>query len=124
MAALRACGPRSKLNGLSAAHWLGMVREPPGVVEVIAPTERRVHGVIVSRARRIQPPGRIVRGISVTAPAWTLLDIAGRLDDEQLSRACHEAWVRWRCGAPLVQVELRRRPHAPGADRLRRDGVR
>lgn len=119
-AALKACGVGSKLSGLAGAHWLRLVRNAPAVVEVTAATDRRVPGVIVHRSRRIEAAGWIFRGLAVTTPAWTLLDIAGRLSNDDLARACHEAWVQHRCGAAQVEIELARRQSTSGSDRLRR----
>jgi len=58
------------------------------------------------------------RGIRVTSPARTLLDIAPRLNRAQLARAVNDARLgRWLRLSDLTRL-LGRRPHHPGADRL------
>jgi very-short-patch-repair endonuclease len=60
------------------------------------------------------------RGIPVTTPAGTLVDLAAVLSDTDLARACHEAAVRHRTTPKQVEAVLARRPNAPGAGNLRR----
>ena len=120
MAAVKACGAEACLSGLAAAHHLGLLRDRPDVVEVTAPGARRIEGLRVRRARRTRPLRTKRDRIPVTTPAQTLVDIAARLDDDRLGRACHEAFVRYRCGLPQVENVLRKRPNAPGAGRLLR----
>ncbi len=119
MAAVKACGDGAALSGLAAAHWLSLLAAAPEVVEVTAPTLHRVPGLLVHRA---QPPLQrtISQRIPVTTPARTLTDIAARLDDDVLGYACHQAWVRHRCGLPQINAVLRHRPRAPGRRRLLR----
>jgi very-short-patch-repair endonuclease len=119
MAAVKACGEGSAAAGLDAAFHLGLTKAPPLVPEVVSPRDRRVKGIRIHRARRTSIDIVEVDGIPVTSPAQTLVDIAGRLDDDHLARACHEAWVKHRCGWPQVARALARRPNAKGAARLR-----
>ena len=58
--------------------------------------------------------------IPVTTTARTLVDVGGRLDDDELSRAVHEAAVRHSTTPAQVAAELRLRPRSAGAGRLRR----
>ena len=73
---------------MAAAHLLRLVRDPAAQIEITAPTERRIPGLITHRARNVTLHLTEARGIPVTTPAWTLLDIAARLEDEAL------AWYR------------------------------
>jgi hypothetical protein len=121
MAAVKACGDGAVLAGLAAAHLWGLVRGPAPPPEILVTTKRRVEGVIVRRARRLDRRDRTThRQIPVTTVARTLVDIASRLDDDALARACHEAQVRHRVTPAQVEAALARKPNAPGAGRLRR----
>jgi Transcriptional regulator, AbiEi antitoxin len=121
LAAVLACGPGTVLSGRAAAHLLGMLRGMPPPPEVIAPTERRVPGLVTHRSRRIHPDDLTVwRGIPVTTPARTLVDLAATMVIHDLARACHEAGVRHRTTPAQVEEVLMRRPTSPGARKLRR----
>ena len=107
------------LSGVAAAHLQGLVKEAPPLPCVAAPTKRHVDGVqtkrSVSRALAV-----ICRGVPVTPPAWTLVDIAADLDEQRLGQACHEAGVRYGTTPSDVEAVLERQPSAAGAGRLRR----
>lgn len=55
----------------------------------------------------------------MTSVARTLVDLAAALGDEELTRACHEADVRFGTAPKHVDAVLARRPNAPGSRRLR-----
>ena len=117
MAAVKACGKGAVLSGLAAAHHLGLIRRPPSLPEVTAPTKRRVEGVSTHRGRVRRTT---YRGIPVTTPAQTLVDIAPRLGDDDLALACHEAGVKYKTTPKRVKAILSRYPNAPGAGKLKR----
>jgi len=117
LAAVKACGAAAYLGGLAATWRYGLTKGEPPPPEVIAPSERRVPGVICRRGRPW--PTRTFRGIpTLTVPA-TLVDIAERLPIAELARACHEAGVRYRTTPRQVDQVLARRPNASGAAKLR-----
>jgi very-short-patch-repair endonuclease len=121
LAAVRACGERAELSGRAAAYLWGLVRGPAPEPEVTAPTERRVTGVLTRHSRRIDPREQTVwRGIPITTPARTLVDLAAVLDEAELARACHEAAVRHHTTPAHVEAVLARRSNTPGATKLRR----
>jgi hypothetical protein len=121
LAAVLACGEGALLSGLAAAHLLGLLKGPAPAAEVTAPTERRVQGVKTRRVRRTDADAGVrCRGVPVAPVARTLVDIAGRLDEESLKRACHEAGVRYRTTPAEVAALLNRRPNSRGARQLRR----
>ena len=122
MAAVLACGEGARLCGRAAGHLLGILKGPPPPPEVTAPTERRVRGIKTHRARHPYPADEATtwRGIPVTTPARTLVDLAAVLSDEQLARACHEAGIRHGTTPAQVEAVLARRPKSPGAGKLRR----
>jgi very-short-patch-repair endonuclease len=121
LAAVLACGEGAMLSGRAAGHLLGLLKGPAPTPEVIAPTERRVAGVITRRSRTHDlRDTSTCRGIPVTALARTLVDLAAVLTLDDLARACHEAGVRWSTTPAEVEDALGRRPSSRGAAKLRR----
>ena len=87
----------------------------------MCPTERSVPGVETRRCRRIHRlDSSEYAGIPVTTVPRTLLDLAAGGSEDELPRACHEAWIKWKVGPTHVQAVLDRHPRARGAPRLRR----
>jgi hypothetical protein len=122
MAAVKACGQGARLCGRAAAHLLAIIKGPPPPPEVTAPTERRIEGIKTHRERNPLPRNNEAttwRGIPVTTPARTLVDLAAVLTDEELARACHEAGVRHGTTPAQVEAVLQRRTTSPGAGKLR-----
>ena len=121
VAAVLACGDGAALSGRAAGHLLGLLRSAPARPEVTAPRERRVRGVSVRRARRgLKGEVAVWRGIPVTTPARTLVDLAGDLPVSVVARAYHEAGIRHETGPDEVEAALARRATSPGAATLRR----
>jgi hypothetical protein len=90
LAAVLACGEASLLGGRAAAYLWGLLKRtataPPP--EVIAPTKRRVKGLATHRSRRIDPDDATAwRGIPVTTPARTIVDLASLIAVDDLARA-------------------------------------
>ncbi|MDQ3609291.1 MAG: endonuclease domain-containing protein [Actinomycetota bacterium] len=122
LAAVKACGPGALLSGhAAAAHWSYIPwdgRDPE--VTVTGSTTRSHQGITVHRTRCLDARDRRRhRGIPVTSPARTLLDLAGtRISDDRLRRAVREALALKRVTtAQLVEI-LTRLPHRRGARRL------
>ena len=91
-AALLACGGAAMLGHFSAAALWEMGPKWPAVPEVVVPAKRRPTGIRVHIHRTLESRDiRRHRGIRVTSPARTLLDIAPRLTKPQLERAANEA---------------------------------
>ena len=118
MAATKACGDGSGVSWFAGAHLLGLVRDRPARIDVTSPGHRRPPGIVVHRARRTRLALTRVRGIPVTTPAWTLLDVAPLLDDAALGRACHQAQVRYRLQPDQVSQVLTTRGPVKGSRRL------
>ena len=114
LAAVWACGRGAVLSGLAAGHLLGIIATPPSMPEVTAPTERRIPGI---KTRRAERDPFMWRGIPVTTPARTLVDLASVLAVADLARACHEAGIRHGTTPGQVEAILGRRR---GATTLRR----
>ena len=85
-----------------------------------APTKRLVKGVTTRRTRLERDERTLWRGIPVTSPARTLIDLAAVVDADTLARAFHEAGIRHHTTPQQVERLLARRPNAPGAKRLKR----
>jgi very-short-patch-repair endonuclease len=88
--------------------------------DVIAP--RRVDHAGIQARRIALPPDETTthRGIPVTTPARTLLDLAGTLTRQQLEAAITEAEIN-RLGSPTsLAALLARHPKGPGTANLRR----
>jgi Transcriptional regulator, AbiEi antitoxin len=121
LAAVLACGDRAVLCGMAAAHLQGLVKGLVPMPWVSAPTKRHVEGVRTRRSKLVTRDIAVTcRGVPVTPPPWTLIDIASELAAEALARACHEAGVRYRTTPAEVDAVLALRPRAPGSGGLRR----
>jgi very-short-patch-repair endonuclease len=108
MADVLSCGPRAAASHLCAAGVLG-IRPLPPLVEVSVPAEVRTRppGVRVHRRRHL-PPEDVghYRGIPVTSPIRTLIDIATEVGRDSLEAA--------------INMALDGRPKQPGVAALRR----
>jgi hypothetical protein len=88
LAAVKACGPTAVLSGLSAAELCGYYE--PGEerlpeITVVGGSVRAHLGIRVHRTAELgDRDRRRVRGIPVTSPARTLLDLAARVDGQSL----------------------------------------
>lgn len=80
--------------GASAAHLYGLTRGQAPAPVVRTRTERRINGIETHRTRSAER-GTTWRGIPVTTVPRTLIDLAAALPERELTRACHEAQVRF-----------------------------
>ena len=119
-AAVLACGPDAVLSHLSAAAVWGLGTRWPTIHEVTVPARRRpsgiwihVHPILDSRDIRKH------RGIRLTSPARTVLDIAPRQTDSGRQRAVSEAVLKKLMRTDHLADALNRYPHHPGASLLR-----
>jgi hypothetical protein len=118
LAAVKACGEGALLAGVAAAaHW-AMIEWDHRLPEVLvtgrcAPRHPQING----HETAFLPPedARMHRGIPVTSPLRTLLDLAAILDHRRLRRAVRQAQ-----SLGLVELdELVRRLRGPGPSRGR-----
>lgn len=97
LAAVLACGPDAFLSHTSAAALWGLRPSDAAYIDVTVrgPSRRRGPGLRVHRTRRL--PGdetARARGIPVTSPARTILDLAATLrDDRALERVLDRAEI-------------------------------
>ena len=114
------------LSHLSAAFSHGLIEEPPEQIDIVAATWRKAPPdtpLRCHRSRLVGPPHVVnVRGISTTAPARTLLDMAPEVSDETLEAALEDALRRGLVSMARVEWQLRTegRKGRPGTVRLRK----
>ena len=114
--------PVAVLSDRSAAWLWGFVREPADPVELtlIGCDRRSGDGIRLRRVRRLDPADRTTRrGIPVTTPARTLLDLASVLDARELRRAFEEALVQRLVTKTALRATLERSPGRGGTRILR-----
>lgn len=123
LAAVLAGGEGAVLSHLSAAALWRLRPAPLGAaVHVVVPRGRgaRLTTVVVHRPRALDAADRTRRdGIAVTTVARTLVDLAGPLTGDELSRVVSEAEVSKLLDVAQVEDALARAPLSRGAARLR-----
>jgi hypothetical protein len=123
MAAVLACGLGATLSHWAAAMLLGLIkfrRTPAPEVTVPTTAGRKRPGITIHRVAELHPLDTMRVGrIRTTSVARTLLDLAPSLSPAQLTRACHEAWIRHGTTPADVIACIERNPGKPGARRLR-----
>jgi hypothetical protein len=101
MAAVLACGDDAVLSHRSAAALWGIRDSAHADADVTVARQRRRPRIDTHRAKLARDEVAVERGIPVTTPARTLLDLAGALTPPQLERAIHETEYR-RLTSPLA----------------------
>ena len=121
VAACLACGPGAVISHRSAAALWGLVPYPTKArpwVTVPSPV-RRVHpGIEVRRATIASTDIRHHRGLPVTSPPRTILDLAPALELEQLESAVAEAQYRGLATGGELATQLDRNRGRPGSPAL------
>lgn len=123
MAAALACGDGAVVSHSSAGHMLGILAVRPPRPEVTVPTTagRRRAGIVVHRVRALHVADTtILHGIPVTTAPRVLLDMTPSLTPAELTRACHEAWIKHRVTAAHVRACIARNPTKKGAPKILR----
>ncbi len=124
LAAVLATGEGATLSHGSAAYAWALAPEPRGAVEVTIPPDRRRARAGIRAHRSMLPSSDVTtcRGIPITTPTRTLVDLAAASSPEQLERAVadalrrrlvtrrglKEALVGSRPGAPALRALLER----------------
>ncbi|MCW2991849.1 MAG: hypothetical protein JWM73_2443 [Solirubrobacterales bacterium] len=119
LAAALAGGAGVAVCGFAAAHVYGALRRAPAP-EVTGPVDLRLRGVIT---RRLAPLGagevRVHRGVPLTAPARTMVDLAGHASLGVLAEISHHLHVAQHLEAQDVLAAMARRGRVNGAAKLR-----
>lgn len=91
--ALLAAGPESAVSHRAAAELWGFM-DGPSPVEVSAPRARKhISGVILHRPRSLADDVVEHRGLRVTTPARTLVDLCSSLNASHVARLANEAFI-------------------------------
>jgi very-short-patch-repair endonuclease len=94
-AALLACGPDAVISYETAAALWGFRPKWPQRPEIAGPKDRRRPGIRYHHTRTLTRRDlRRHRGLRVTSPARTLIDIAPRLTQRQRARAVNDARLK------------------------------
>lgn len=123
MAAVLACGRSALLSHQSAAELWEIRKTQPGPIEVTLPTvrKRRSRGLVIHRRIVIASEDRRARrGIPVTSPIRTLVDLATRLTEPQLEAAVNEADKLGLVDPERLRRALERMTRQRGVPALRR----
>ena len=121
MAAVLAAGDGAVLSHRSAAALWRMRGAGRGSIDVITPRHRRCSARLqVHEVALAADEVTLERGIPVTTPARTLLDLAIVVGPEQLNAAFDQAEYRRLGSATSVETLLARYPGRPGTRPLRR----
>lgn len=122
-AAVLRCGHGALLSHGSAAAAWKIRRESSGPIEVTVPQGAfpRPPGVWVHRRANL-PPGMLdsIRGIPLTSPTLTLVDIAGRLSAGEIEAAINQMDKRELIGADALRGELEELAGRSGVAAVRR----
>ncbi|MGH2925585.1 MAG: DUF559 domain-containing protein [Solirubrobacterales bacterium] len=124
MAAVLACGEEAVLSHRSAAGLWQLLAHPaadrPLEVTVPARHARRRPGVRVHRTRGMSPDeATTLKGIPITTPARTVLDLAANVQLRDLEQALAQVQRRRLASRSRLVVLLARHPRRPGAAVLR-----
>lgn len=123
-AAILATDPeRAVLSHWSAGEVHNMVDPRPGPVHVTVPGSGRggVAGLVVHRSRNLRLGDVVtVRGLRVTSPERTVLDVSGRSTDEAVRRIIREGEFQGVLGTGAVRDAVAGRTGHRGLARVRR----
>lgn len=123
MAAVLACGEGARASHHSGGHLVGILRFRPIEPHVTVPTTagRKRPGILIHRVPELHRDDvTSYSGIPTTSVPRVLLDLAPHLTPPELSRACHEAWVRCQITPRHVESCIARNPTKKGVAKLRR----
>ena len=122
MAAVLACGDEAALSHRSAAALWEIGHERWGVIDISVRSRSPRHAAGVQVRRRLPLPEADFtrhRGIPVTAPVRTILDLATEIDLGKLERTVNEADKRGLIDPEALRAELDGHPGEPGVRVLR-----
>jgi very-short-patch-repair endonuclease len=120
MAAVLSCGPTAVLAYRSAGALWKICEEEPGEIEILirGTSGRRKRDGRVIRTRTSFKPTR-QRGIPVTTPIDTLIDLGTCLPSRRLEAAVSEADARGIVKVPTLHEAVHAQPGRPGTPALR-----
>lgn len=122
VAAVLACGPSAALSHRSAGARWGICAEDREAVDVLSAARNSGSkpGIRFHRTGKLDAGELRVRdGVPLTAPARTLIDLAGLLPERQLERALDAAVSARLVRESALVAALTAAPRRPGTARLR-----
>ncbi|HEY2771665.1 MAG TPA: DUF559 domain-containing protein [Solirubrobacteraceae bacterium] len=122
MAAVLACGPVAAVSHRSAADLLGLLRNRRVNIDVTIAgrSGRKRPGLDIHRSRTLlERDVTMVGPIRCTSVARTLLDIAPRVSEGQLTRAFDQSEILEVFDLHAIKDQLKRNPTHPGCRRIR-----
>jgi very-short-patch-repair endonuclease len=123
MAAVLATGADAVLSHESAAALWTLRADPIEIVEVSVPanSRRRLTGIAAHRRSNLRPEDvTTYRGIPVTTPSATIVDIASALDRHGVEAAINVADQRGLLTPPALRSFVDAMPPRPGRGKVRR----
>ena len=93
LAAVLACGSGAALSHAAAAEWWRLTRWRAAPIEVTVPAKggRRCEGVLVHRSASLRDHALEHRGVRVTTPERTIVDVAAAGEKRRVERLVDEA---------------------------------
>lgn len=120
LAAVLAAGEEAAICRFAASHLYETLPRRRPAAEVTGPVDLRLRGVITCRLAPLADGDVLVhRGIPVTSPARTLVDLAGSASLDVLAEISHDLSVRHGLAASDVFAAMARRGRVNGAAKLR-----
>lgn len=120
LAAVKACGPGAVLSHFSAAALYELVRWDDRHPEITAPTGRTHSGIRVHRSAMLEARDTTRhKGIPVTTPARTLVDLAATFEPPALRRVVRQAQTNLTTVRQILETLDRLGPRR-GVTKLRR----
>lgn len=119
LAAVLAMGSTAYVSHRSAAAVWGVPNVRCDLVELTKPSHAAslTGGVLVHRTRRLPAEERAEhRGLPITTPARTTIDLAAVVGPAMVSRAIEHWLASGRMSLPSLRAALRRNAHRPGRD--------
>ncbi|MBV9810662.1 MAG: DUF559 domain-containing protein [Solirubrobacterales bacterium] len=119
MAAVLAYGPEAVLSHQTAAALWG-IGQPSWKIHVTTPHSKRSRRTVRAHTAVLHPEDATIRdGIPVTSVARTILDLAGQLDHDRLTRVLEDADRAGLADLRALERAMARRPRARGTARLK-----
>jgi hypothetical protein len=120
MASVLACGPEAALSHASAAALWRIREKTSGLIEVSVPdhVSRRRPGIKLHRRTAFEVTTH--RGIPVTTPAATIVDLAASRPPAEVEDLINEADVRRLITVPALRAALGKMPPRPGLAKVKR----
>jgi very-short-patch-repair endonuclease len=120
MGAVIACGEDAAASHGTAAAFVRMWSRGPRKIHVSVPATKHPRGKGIVVHRRAAFETTIHRGVPVTTPACTIVDVAPTLPPHELERTINQADVLGLITVPDLRAALEEMPRRPGLAKVRR----